>query len=194
VPPIKQGRACGSGRIAPVQGLKVYVLVVLGPVLLKELGERLPPYVPVLLGEVEQQPQLEAGVGNRELNSVFAGDYACLIQTLVLIDVEHAPDLVVAQVVVTFAVRLLTGLIRQLGRVLHEGTGIAPGRLDVHTHRSRSLHPAESVQITGLGDATLAHDKEKWQRIARWPAPAEAAITVSASPAPGVHPCVVRPG
>lgn len=48
-----------------------------------------------LLANVEQEPQLDAGPGHRNVNPGALGGAHRLVESMMLVDVEHAPDLVV---------------------------------------------------------------------------------------------------
>jgi hypothetical protein len=71
---------------------------VAGHVLLTFVVERPALDVGMLIAKVKQRPQFEARVGYRHLNRIISGLVSCFWQEAVLVYVENAPDLVVAEV------------------------------------------------------------------------------------------------
>nr|WP_240973507.1 hypothetical protein [Nonomuraea sp. FMUSA5-5] len=62
--------------------------------------------------EVIEDPQLEAGKRDREIDLPSPGLHECLVESLVLVDVHDAPHLVVGDVGVPLRTRLLVLLSR----------------------------------------------------------------------------------
>ncbi len=74
-----------------------------GEVLLNHGAELVPLDVGSLIAEVKQGPQLEAWVGDGEVDRVRLREGSRLLEMGVLVDVEDAPDLVVREVLVVVA-------------------------------------------------------------------------------------------
>jgi hypothetical protein len=60
--------------------------------------------------EVEKGPELEAGVGDREINPIVSGLLPRVVEMGVLIHVKDAPDLVIGQELIPPALRVALGL------------------------------------------------------------------------------------
>jgi hypothetical protein len=89
-----------------------------------------------LVLKMEQKPQLKARIGNREMNCVRLGLLFGLWHEWVFIDVEHAPDAVIAQVVTLTASGFALGLFLPLHRSPDNGSGNAA---DHRAHRRSGI-------------------------------------------------------
>src|SRR5688500_2110654 len=85
-------------RISGRHNVETDVLAVSGYVLAEPIPRLPRGQVRRLIGEVQQQPQLETGIRDGELYVAPGRLASRVLQALVLIDIEHAPDLVVPQV------------------------------------------------------------------------------------------------
>src|SRR4051812_38597573 len=104
---------------------------------------------------MEKEPELEARMGDGETDAARVRRAARFVQTRVLVDVEHAPDLIVAEVVIALAARPFRGLVRQLHRGFHRRPGIAAGAPDVYTNRVGALRDAKSFDVLHLCNRTF---------------------------------------
>lgn len=86
--------------IAVLELRELDVLVVLRQMFLQQPEQFLPRLGTGIVAEVENQPQLDAGIGNREFNSVIACRLFGLGKIRMLVNVEDAPDGIEFQVLV----------------------------------------------------------------------------------------------
>jgi hypothetical protein len=116
-----------------------------------------------LVLEVEKKPQFEAWVRHRYIDGVVP----CLLPGFgdkgVLVNVEYAPDVVVAQVVVFSALGFALGFLLESYRQLHHRFWHAAG-YNLHFDYPALLH-AEVLEIARLGDSALANNQETRERL-----------------------------
>jgi hypothetical protein len=88
-------------RIAGLQEVKRKRLPVFREVSLEEAPQLVPIEPGRLLLEVQERPELEAGVRDCQLDSTVASLLSGIVKPGVVVHVEHAPDFVIAQEVIT---------------------------------------------------------------------------------------------
>ncbi len=123
-----------------------------------------------LVLEVQQCPELKAGIGDRQLDTVIARLLASVRQVRMLVDIEDTPDFVVGQEGISLAPRLPRRLFFALGGALDQGLRYAGAVVDLHLDKSVSEYQAQGTEVARLRAASFAQDKNALARLAPRPA------------------------
>lgn len=114
-------------------------------------------YVCGLVGEMQDEPKLDARVGDSEVNVVGFGEIDCLTEERVLVDIEYTPDLIVGTPLAA-SLGLLLGIFGLNGPLDEcKGSAMEFMNLDVDSSAKPSVPVLEVVL---LGDLTLGKDKQ----------------------------------
>lgn len=162
---IQRFRAVNSRLVAWSEFSEPDVLLVGFQVLLKKCSSALRIYVAGLLDEMKQQPQFEAWVGHRDTNILSSRQPLSRNQTDVLIDIEHAPDFVVLQVVITLTPGTLGGIIPECRSSLDERLRVSTRRFHMNSDRICPVRDAKPVEVFGFRNDTLTHDEQQRHRL-----------------------------
>lgn len=157
---IQRFRAVNSRLVAWSEFSEPDVLLVGFQVLLKKCSSALRIYMAGLLDEMKQQPQFEAWVGHRETNILSSRQPLSGNQTGVLIDIEHAPDFVVLQVVISLTPGTLGGIIPECRSSLDERLRVPTGGFHMNSDRICPVRNPKSVEVSRFRDSALTHDEQ----------------------------------
>jgi hypothetical protein len=141
-------------RVAGLQDVKRKRLPIIREVSLDEAPQLVPIEPRRLLLEVQERPELEAGVRDCELDSMTAGLLPGIVQPSVVVHVEHAPDFVITQKVIAPAAGLPFSVLHHRECALHQSLRVFPESFDHDLDQGIAELRPQSLEITGLGLST----------------------------------------
>jgi hypothetical protein len=158
-------RACDGFRVPGLEAVERQCLIVARQVALQPAPGVSPFQVGSLLLEVQQRPQLEAGVGDGQVDSIVPSLLAGIRQVGMLIDVENTPDLVKTEEVVSPASRFPVRCPFSLCSPFNEGFGYTTLIIDLHFDQRVPECRPEVAEITCFRDTSLADDQNSAPRF-----------------------------
>jgi len=135
--------------------------------------------------KMEEGPELEAGIGDRQADSMVARLLASVGKVGMLVHIEHAPDLVIGQELVPLALRVALSVPFPSGRPLDQSLGNAAFVIDLDDDQRIAEGCPQILEVSSLRDASFADDQDApfWLP----PGPAAPEILGGAPPVPSTQ-------
>jgi len=146
----------------------------------------LPLKVGGLVLEVQQRPEFEARIRDRQVDAIVARLLAGVRKVRMGVDIEDAPDFVVGQERIAPAPRLPLRLLLALGGEFDQGLGYAGAVVDLHHDEPVAERRTEGTEVTPFRAAPFAENENAPPRLAPGLAAAQVAI-------PPIHPSPGEP-
>lgn len=115
---------------------------------------------------VKQGPELEAGIGHRQADTVGTGQLYGFVEARVVVSVKDGPH----RVVLSYRVPMPPTL---LDRTDDDGLRIVAGADDSHLHRRRPDDASKCGEVGGLGLRALGDNEDARLGGSPWPPPRE---------------------
>jgi hypothetical protein len=109
---------------------------------------------------MEEGPELEAGIRNRQIDAIVASLLPGIVEMRMLVHIEHAPDLVIAKELIPQAPRFPLGLSLLDSGSLDQSFGDASLIIDLHPDRGVSDRFPQVFEVARLRYAALADDQD----------------------------------
>jgi len=135
--------------------------------------------------EVEEGPELKTGIGDRQANPMVARLLTGVRKVRMLVDVEHAPDLIIGQELVPLALRVALGVPFPGCRSLDQGLGNAAFVIDLDDDQRIAEGGPQILEVSSLCDASFADDQDAPFRLS--PGSSAPEVLGGATPVPSTR-------
>jgi len=127
-------RACDGFRVPGIEAVERQCFLVVRQVALQPAPGVSPLQVGSLILEMQQRPQLEARIRDREFYAVGSGLLTGIGEVGMNVNVEDTPNLIIAKEIVSSSAGLTVGLLLPCRGALHKGLGNGAPVVDLDVH------------------------------------------------------------
>jgi len=120
-----------------------------------------------LILKVQQEPKLETRIRNGHTDAVRLGLLFGIGYALMRVHVEHAPNFVVLQVVISLSASILFGSALQIDSVVDESLGGQAARLHLDVQQIVVAFPFEAIEVAWFGNFPLAANEDAGTRLGK---------------------------